>query len=161
MLHAMLQHLLEERCALKVHRETKTINVLALEVGKSSPKLKPADPNAPPPPPGRSFPGLGYMIPEDGGKSLHFYGANMALLTSVLDKGGTLNVKDRTGLTGKYDFVVHPPEPPARAPGEPDAPQDQTYFAEGIAEQLGLKLVPAKGQVETLVIDHIDRPTEN
>jgi uncharacterized protein (TIGR03435 family) len=43
------------------------------------------------------------------------------------------------------------------AVGGPDAPG----IFQAIREQLGLKLVPAKGPVDLLVIDHIERPTEN
>ena len=161
MLHAMLQTALAERCGLKVHRERKTIDILALVVAKGGPKLKPADPNAPPHPEASKIPGLGFAVPEDGGKTIRFYGANLALFTNVLDKGGALNVQDRTGLTGKYDFVIHMPDPPAPAPGESAAADDPRYFADAVAEQLGLKLVPAKGQVETLVIDRIHPPSAN
>jgi len=158
MLHAMLQAMLAERCGLKVHREVKTIDILALVVAKGGPKLKPADPNAPPHPEASKIPGLGFAVPEDGGKTIRFYGANLALFTNVLDKGGALNVQDRTGLTGKYDFVIHMPDPPAAAPGETAAADDPRYFADEIAEQLGLKLVPAKGQVETLVMTILSGP---
>ncbi|HKO19710.1 MAG TPA: TIGR03435 family protein, partial [Acidobacteriaceae bacterium] len=161
MMRTMVQSMLAERCGLKVHREHRTMDMHALEVGKGGPKLKPADPNAPAHPEAEKIPGMGFAVPEDGGKSLHFYGANMALLISALDKGGTFNVQDRTGLTGTYDFVVHLPEPPARSPGEVDSPPDIQDWAEPIAEQLGLKLVATKGEVETLVVDHIDWPSEN
>ena len=49
-------------------------------------------------------------------------------------------------------------------PGGPDVPaggQDAPNFFTAIKEQLGLKLEPTKGPVEVLVIDSIDRPTDD
>ena len=73
-------------------------------------------------------------------------------------------VVDRTGLTGGWDFeLTFAPEnrggPPgaAAAPVDPDAPS----FFTAIQEQLGLKLEPTKGPVEVLVIDSIEKPTED
>jgi uncharacterized protein (TIGR03435 family) len=45
-----------------------------------------------------------------------------------------------------------------------DAPspllEDESIFT-ALPEALGLRLAPAKGRVETLVIDHVERPSEN
>ena len=76
------------------------------------------------------------------------------------------HVVDRTGLTGKFDFhVLFAPraDDPVRRdlidrgtdPGEPTAPELPT----ALQEQLGLKLQPAKGPGDFIVIDHIERPT--
>ena len=64
-------------------------------------------------------------------------------------------VKDKTGLTGKYDFVLERDAPdPAEAGGQSGPP---TYAVEA----LGLKLERSKAVVDTLVIDHMERPTGN
>jgi uncharacterized protein (TIGR03435 family) len=64
-------------------------------------------------------------------------------------------VQDKTGLSGKYDFWLPTPAPV-------DAPMsDAAPSVTSVVEELGLKLVPTKGQVETLVIDHVGRPSEN
>jgi uncharacterized protein (TIGR03435 family) len=73
-------------------------------------------------------------------------------------------VQDRTGLTGTFDFVLEwSGVPPAG--GTPSAnmqPEDAgTTLLEALTEQLGLKLVSAKGPVEVLVVDHVERPSEN
>ena len=65
-------------------------------------------------------------------------------------------VVDKTGLTGNYDIDLK--WTPDDQQGTPDA--GPTLFT-ALEEQLGLKLVPAKGPVETLVIDHVERPSEN
>jgi bla regulator protein BlaR1 len=78
-------------------------------------------------------------------------------------------VVDRTGLSGRFDFTIEYAPDPARGiffgPGPPkvDAPGDLQgpSFQEALRKQLGLKLVPNKGPVETLVIDHVEKPSEN
>ena len=65
-------------------------------------------------------------------------------------------VENRTGLTGLYDFTLHysPTEPPP-----PDSTEPSVYTA--VEQQLGLKLERTKEQVPVLVIDHVERPSEN
>jgi uncharacterized protein (TIGR03435 family) len=75
---------------------------------------------------------------------------------------------DKTGLTGKFDVRLEfaPDEttsgaPAANQPDEPaDIPAGATLFT-ALEQQLGLKLVPARGTREFIVIDHIEKPTEN
>ncbi len=74
---------------------------------------------------------------------------------------------DKTGLTGKYDFTLKysrdnlsaaPPGPDGvAAPPLGAAPP----LAKALEEQLGLKLVPARGNVDVIVIDHVERPSGN
>jgi uncharacterized protein (TIGR03435 family) len=83
-------------------------------------------------------------------------------------------VVDRTGLKAKYTFTLEfaddrtqPTMPRAAADGDlrasngppPESSGPSIFTA--LQEQIGLKLVPAKGPVEVLVIDHIERPSEN
>lgn len=69
-------------------------------------------------------------------------------------------VIDKTGLTSKYDFVLKYKNrwDSDRAPDDPDPrpPLDRA-----LREQLGLKVEPAKGPVKILVIDHVEKPSEN
>jgi len=69
-------------------------------------------------------------------------------------------VRDKTGLTGFYqmDFTYAEPTQANGGPGDPgDAPSVFT----ALQEQLGLKLEPDKMPLQFVVIDHIERPTEN
>jgi uncharacterized protein (TIGR03435 family) len=68
-------------------------------------------------------------------------------------------VVDKTGLTGTYDIKLQmmPPGPPAADGAQDPGPSIFTV----VQEQLGLRLESAKGRVETLVIDHAERPAEN
>jgi uncharacterized protein (TIGR03435 family) len=89
----------------------------------------------------------------------------MLILSSIVDRP----VVDKTGLTGYYDLALpssslrRPPPPPGGASQPLDAPSppldDESIFA--ALEALGLRLEPAKGHVETLVIDHVERPSGN
>jgi uncharacterized protein (TIGR03435 family) len=84
---------------------------------------------------------------------------------SVIPGIGNLGrtVVDKTGLHGRYDFTLEfTPDAHTFAPGTeftPDAAGPSVLNA--LTEQMGLKLVPDKGQVETFVLDHIDHLTEN
>jgi uncharacterized protein (TIGR03435 family) len=67
-------------------------------------------------------------------------------------------VLDRTGLTGKYDFILD--WTPDQGSQALDIPGPSLFAA--LQEQLGLKLEPTKGPVEMLIIDHAEKtPTEN
>jgi len=73
---------------------------------------------------------------------------------------------DKTGLTGGFDFTLeYRPQPPgmtaaaAAAMGVPD-PEPLPIVA-SIQGQLGLRVVPARGPVEILVIDHAEKPSAN
>jgi uncharacterized protein (TIGR03435 family) len=172
MLQAMLQTMLADRCKLAVHREFKDASVYSLVVGKSGIKFKETDPTVDPPS-GTKLPWGGVLLPASrNGDGMSFYGTSMATLVSLLSNvlsslgnhEGT--VQDKTGLTGRYNFVVKfpPIEPRGQgdAPGEVSAPTlDPSSIAFTAAEALGLKLEKEKGQVETLVIDHMERPSEN
>jgi len=64
-------------------------------------------------------------------------------------------VIDKTGIVGKYDFTLK-----YATANHPDSNLPDLFTA--VQEQFGLKLVPQKVPVETLVIDHVDKiPTEN
>jgi len=156
MLQAMLQAMLEDRLKLVVHRGTKKVPVFSLVVGKSGPKFKETNPDEPHPG-GVAHPGGGVTIPEirDGLGGGHCFGCSMPMLAWFLGEPAGRPVRDETGLTGKYDFW-YPTPAGIDAPATDSRPSVFT-----VVEGLGLKLVPAKGQVETLVIDRIEKPSEN
>jgi len=64
-------------------------------------------------------------------------------------------VRDKTSLTGKYDFTLtYSSEVTQQAGGDPNAPSVFT----ALEEQLGLKLESARGPVEVFVVDNAERP---
>jgi bla regulator protein BlaR1 len=170
MLRAMLQAMLIDRFKIVVHREIKELPIYELTVAKNGPKFKPsestdlADIR-------QRHPGAVNAIALNGaivapgtaaGQQLLF-GVTMPQFTTFLTMLTGRPVQDRTGLTGKYDlsYQMEIPPPPQESPTAP-VPQDLSAQMFSIVhDQLGLQLKPAKGQVETLVIDHIEKPTEN
>jgi bla regulator protein blaR1 len=78
------------------------------------------------------------------------------------------SVIDRTGLDGKYAYTMHwAPEQNSQTPKAGDNGLSQPVRGDGpslfaaLQDQLGLKLRAEKGEVETIVVDHLERPSEN
>jgi uncharacterized protein (TIGR03435 family) len=92
----------------------------------------------------------------------------MDMLSSQLATSLGRNVVDRTELKGKYEIKLEwtQEEGPGHRPGDgPEAaPPPETNgpsLFTALQEQLGLKLESSKGPVEIIVIDRIEKPTEN
>ena len=157
MLRAMMQAMLASRCKLAVHRGSKEVSVYSLVVGKGGSKLKPASPGDPHPG-GTPLPGGGEFVSNDGAGNASFYGVPVSALGVALSNFAGRPVVDRTGLTGRYDMTFRRPRPGAPSTeAEPNPPP--TIFE--VVESFGLKLEPSKTSVETLVIDHVEKPSEN
>jgi uncharacterized protein (TIGR03435 family) len=168
----MIRSLLEERFKLKAHRETRELPIYELVVARADRRLAPemrkpaADCEAaiaagipPPRQPGEPPPcglmgGPARMIA--GGATMQQLAAN---LTVRLDR----LVFDKTGLTGRFAFNLAwtPDRLPTEAPppGIPPIDPDGPGLFTALQEQLGLKLRPARGQVDVLVIDSVEHPT--
>ena len=90
----------------------------------------------------------------------------MKTIADTLPSVGRLGrpLVDETGLTGRFDFTMHwERETPAAAQPVADAtagPQGPT-FQEALKDQLGLKLKATRANVDVLVVDHLERPSEN
>lgn len=161
-LRAMLQTLLAERFALKVHEETKTGRVYLLELSgkplqlKAAAKAKPVrqddGPDAEPEPvqDAGAFSSIGWA-----GGSWGIFDITMPQLAKFAgDFYVHRPILDRTGLTGAFDYRSAPEDNTAFW-------QDQTGSFLRMLGDAGLKLTPAEGPVETLVIDHAEAPTPN
>jgi len=81
----------------------------------------------------------------------------MASFASMLFSEVHRTVADKTALTGRYDLDMTW-SPDDRSTPDPDA--GPSIFT-ALQEQLGLKLRPAKGPVEILVVDHVEMPSAN
>lgn len=152
--------LLADRFQLVVRRETKEAPVYALQIAKGGPKLK--EDNEPQ---GRQ----GIMARRRG----QFTGtaAPLQMLATVLSGQLGRPVIDKTGLAGKYDFELEwSPDPgqnfgpagfpPGAAAPPPTDPNGPTLFT-ALQEQLGLRLESGKGPIEMILIDRIEKPSEN
>lgn len=170
MLRTMLQAMLADRCKLSVHRENKVVPVYELTVGKRSPKLtryngetfaeiRQEHPSA------HQLTGDAVAAPGPNPGEQRFFGVTVSELGTLLSNLAGRPVLDRTNLTGKYDvsYQIELP-PPAQADGTP-APVPPDFFSSQISTivegQLGLKLKATTAPVESLVVDHIEQPSEN
>lgn len=157
-----LQTLLADRFRLKVHFESKQEPVFAIVAGKDGPKLAPAAPSAEGPQ------GQGILVRYSGQSAqMTAKGATLGdlanWLTGYSEMGGQ-TVVDQTGLTQRYDFALNWTRDRTLASGEQSESETgasgPSLFT-ALQEQLGLKLVNTRGPVEIVVIDSIERPTEN
>jgi uncharacterized protein (TIGR03435 family) len=162
-----LQSLLEDRFALKLHREMREQSVYALVVDKNGVKMPTADPPPPaagtaPPPAPRA--GAGGTLPADfmprpggimAGPGVILASAiTMTQIANMLNRAVDRPIVDRTDLKGYFNMRLQfAPDP------GPDAVSPSIFTA--VQEQLGLKLESSKNAMEVLVIDSVQKPTGN
>ena len=143
----MLQSLLMDRFQLKLHRATKEGPVYALVKGNKELKLQ--DPKNK-----DEFPYAGSLV-GGGIDGDGLWGQNISMpqlgarLSNYLDRP----VVDQTGLKGSYDFKFQY--------STDESTFDLVSCIFGSIQGIGLKLVRAKGPVETIIIDHVEKPSEN
>jgi uncharacterized protein (TIGR03435 family) len=156
-INIMLQNLLADRFALKLHRESKEMQVYALIQSKNGTKLQPVanDEKG-----GVRRKGAGIVA----GTKASLQQLCEALSDVKLNGSAILDrpVVDRTGLSGKvYDFTLTwTPEPGQFGLNSTFDNAGPSLFT-AVQEQLGLKLETQKAQVEIFVIDHLEKPGEN
>jgi uncharacterized protein (TIGR03435 family) len=179
----MLRALLADRFKLAAHTEKRELPVYALVLARGDGTL---GPNAAPsavdcaamfagrrgggPPPAPPQPGeriqCGMRI---GPASIEAGGVPMAEIARVLSQQVGRVVIDRTNVTGNVDLKLEfapdfqgrggPPDAPGGA--APPSPGDAPSLFTALQEQAGLKLESQRAPVEVLVIDGIERPTED
>jgi uncharacterized protein (TIGR03435 family) len=145
----MLQALLADRFKLSLHREQKQTPVYALVPGKNASKLKEHT--------GDGDCSVNVSV-VTGGQSYEFSNCSIDSLVSVLGNGIVDRpVIGRTGLTGKYDmrFVATPAFIRQK---QPELTEISPFSA---IQDLGLKLQAQTELMETIVVDHFERPTAN
>jgi uncharacterized protein (TIGR03435 family) len=182
----MMQRLLEERLGLKIHREAKDVDVFNLVVAKGGPKLEAAKEqcideqevlaNGLPPMPA---PNSGQMPRLICGMFLHSatnedisHHETMTGLATELSRMLDRDVIDKTGIAGVFDIRMQltagdlfhglslgPNGPPVDTTADPSEPAGASVFA--ALQKMGLKLEAAKASSDVLVIDRVERPSEN
>jgi uncharacterized protein (TIGR03435 family) len=178
MLGPMMRELLEDRFRLRVHREIHEAPVFELGVGEGGAKLMPAqgggcaqfDVERPEPPPGMHLCGILIRSLKPGTAPAALYGATVSDLARGLTRLLDRDVIDRTGIAGLFDIQLELsrtdvfPQLSRSANGIEGtslAAEPQGLTISGAVKKLGLKLTPAKGTKEVLVVDHVERPAEN
>lgn len=138
--HAFMQQILDERFAMKFHIEKRELPVYNLVVAKQGLRARES-------------------IPDEKGSSSMGPGKYSAHRMQVGNLAFSLSglvgrvIIDKTGLTAQYDVdLTWSPD------GEADS--GPSIFT-ALQEQLGLKLEPAKALLDVVVIDHLERPSEN
>ena len=156
-LRALIQKLLANRFSLKFHREKRELSVYLIVVAKTGAKLTLADgdPKADP------------LMFFYGPAKFNAKNTTMADFAGLLQRGVLDRpVLDQTGLTARYDFgLLWRAEAPLGGPGNnPPLPSDSDALPDiftAIQQQLGLRLEAAKTPTEVMVIDRLEKPSEN
>ncbi len=182
-LAAMLRHMLADRFKLVAHIERRDLPVYALTVartdGRLGPNLVPHTPPCEPPasvpvsalPPAvaRSVPAGATSVPcgsalRIGGGDMTGVALNLPRIAQIIEQFW-LNapVRDQTGLSGRFDVTVENMinQWGNRAPTVDGAPSDAASLPAALREQLGLRIEQGREASDVVVVDHLERPTEN
>jgi uncharacterized protein (TIGR03435 family) len=157
----MIQKLLADRFQLKFHFEKRDLPAYAVGITKAGAKIIRSQDDP------KGLPGF-YFGRTAAGTTLTFRNSPMSQVTAVLQNFLDRPVVDQSGLSERYDFTVtftldsaqavRLGGAPTSAADNPDAAPD--VFA-AFQQQLGLKLESTKAPVDVMVIDKVERPSEN
>jgi uncharacterized protein (TIGR03435 family) len=141
---SMLQSLLADRFQLRAHHETAERPIYDLVIANTGFKLKES----------QSSKSEGWM----GSGQIHYLSSPISSLAFTLSNASEVGrlVVDKTGLTGHYDIAIKWTSDKGLSADD----AGPSIFT-ALEEQLGLKLVPAKGPVDTIVVDHVEQPSPN
>jgi uncharacterized protein (TIGR03435 family) len=153
----MLQQLLADRFQLKIHRESKEVPTYQMVIAKGGSKLKESAVDA------SEKVNVGTRVVSPGviARELGSEKMSIAMLADFIAASTGRPVEDKTSLTGNYALMLSWTDD-GRVGGNnssTEIPGASIFTA--LEEQLGLKLEPAKGQGEFLVIDSVEKPSEN
>ena len=160
----MFQALLQDRFKLRAHLESKDLPDYNLIIAKNGSKLKeskPAEADA------QAGPLAGPIMWRKGRGQIVSRSSPLTFFPRLLSQEVGRPVVDKTGLAGTYDFTLKwtPDQGAGSMAAGVDAPEPAADAGPSIftalEEQLGLKLEPTKALLDVLVIDHIEKPSEN
>jgi uncharacterized protein (TIGR03435 family) len=165
---AMMQALLAERFHLTVHRGSKQIPVYELVVAKGGMKMKDAATDPDPPKlskdgDGKPLPGIRWL--EKTSIVQAYSMSSFADLLSLPAAQVGRPVIDKTGLPGAYNFtfdwsIYSATAAAAAGNADADATNDAPTIFRALGE-IGLKLQPSTGSMPTIVIDHVEMPSQD
>ena len=169
----MMRTMFAERMKLVAHVEQRERDTFALVLARSDgrlgPNLKPSALDCSPPPPGTPPPPPPRLDADPRKRCGMRMSANQIvsggidmdrLVPSLSGLAGGL-VNNRTGLKGTYELELNFSRPGLAPTDNRPALVDAPEFFTALQEQLGLKLEREKTMVPVLVIDSIERPSEN
>jgi uncharacterized protein (TIGR03435 family) len=170
----MIRALLADRFKLRSHAETRELPIFALVHARPDRRLGPDLKETPPEECAKPTDDSGRgVLPcgviQSGAGQFNSRATTIETMASTLMMNVTFTgidriVVDRTGLTGNYQFQLRF-QPVGRGgappPNDGGQPSERPSFFTALQEQLGLKLDPQRAPIEVLVIDSIDRPSEN
>lgn len=159
---AMLRTMLADRCHLVAHMVPgPPMSGYLLELGKHGPHLTESKPGAPLPA-GTQLSDGGVFVPWADKPKLSYYGVTMSGLAQHLSGLIGHPVQDHTGLSGRYDIILDREDdlnsklfPGATSSNDPDPLSHWDFQA------VGLRVISTKIPAKILVIDHIEKPSEN
>lgn len=156
---SMIQKLLADRFKLTFHHDKRELSVYVLSVAKTGQRMTKSegDPNGLP---GLFFQALGKL----NVRNALMTDFTELMQSAVLDRP----VLDQTGITGRWDFTLNwtPDDSQfsglgARVPPPTDSANAPPNLYTAIQEQIGLKLDATKAPADVMVIDHVEKPSDN
>ncbi len=154
----LIRRVLADTVKLKIHLDNSSKDIYALTATRKVHLTTYKDGDQTTLPDGRVQSGTSHLWTNT---TSYYQGFTMAGLAEILSNRMDRVVADHTNLPDRYNFVMPVfgginMEPDSHIGPSEDAPTVQDVF-----EQLGLRLEPAKGPVERLVIDNIEKPEED
>ncbi len=157
----MIQKLLADRFQLKFHYEKRDLPVYAVMIAKNGSKLVKSQDDP------KGIPGWSFGR-TPAGTRITFRNAPLSQIAAVLQNSMDKPVVDQSGLSERYDFTLTFTPDPAQAallggppPPAADNPDAAPDLFTAFQQQLGLKLESTKAPVEVMVIDKVEKPSEN
>jgi len=145
---AMVRTLLEDRFKLVAHRNKQESPIYTVVIGKKGSKMREANEDE------RT------SVSAVGGRLVCTRVNMLGLVITLANRLGA-PVEDETGLTGFYDFTLEWRDPLSSTSDAQQSASSPPDIFRAVEDQLGLKLTATRGLVDILVIDHIEKPTEN
>ncbi len=148
----MVQSLLADRFQLRIHRATREVPVYALLVARNGPRIRTAKDTE------LGSGPAGFQVRYG---TILVRSAPLASLVAALNLIIDRPVLDKTGLDEKYDFRLEFDQSSTGRGGELPYDVGKPSIFTAVEEQLGLKLEPQHADMEMLVVDNVEMPSDN
>ena len=150
----MVRKLLAERFHLVCHTDNQPYPVMALTLDPKGPRPTPSDPN-------HNLQGNVIGHQEGGEMVLQFSGTIPQFLGFIMNLFQDKQLVDETGLTGPYDITLRVPASAFEGPNDRGPNDERGPALIAAADHAGFNFVSKKGTLPVVVVDHIEKPSEN